>query len=68
MNKPSRLHHVNSPVFGPFIDLIPICTLVGGGVGNGDEAIWRPLEGDQAYIGVAHGSLAEKVQTVLCSL
>ena len=64
VNKPSRLHHVDCSSLGPFVDFIPFHTLVSGGIGYGDQAVRRPLEGDEANIAVTHGCLTKKVEAV----
>lgn len=64
MNKPTRLHHVNSSIFRPLIQLLPIYTLMGRGIGKRDTAAIVPFERDQSNIAMAHGRLAEEVDTM----
>jgi hypothetical protein len=64
VDQPAGLHHIDGPRPGPLVDLLPVLALVRGGVGDGDERCWGPLEGNDTNVGVAYGCLSEEVEAV----
>ena len=61
----AQFKHVDRVLFRPVVDLLPIYTLMGGGICEWQAAGLLPNEGDEADVAVAHRGFAEEVNTVL---
>ncbi len=64
MNEPTWFHHVDGTGLGPFIQSLPVYTLVRCGVCDWLQVCGGPLECDEPDVAVAHGCLAEEVEAV----
>lgn len=65
VNEPTRLHHINTPLFTPITQPVPVNTLMCSLISYWHQTVLRPFICHNSNVSMTHGCLSKEVQTVL---